>query len=71
MKTGGASSAQYTAELVTTETSLPFPPNLLTMGSAYVFTITAIASPIDMSSAPFRGSATYASADVLTSMAAP
>jgi hypothetical protein len=68
---GGSSTMQYVTTIATTSTTLPFPPNVLEKGSGYVFVITALVSPIDASTAPFRASPTMASADVLSSMAVP
>jgi hypothetical protein len=69
--TAGATNLTYVAEIVTTTTSVPMPPALLQRGSAYAMTITAIASPLDASTQPFHGSATMASADLLTGVITP
>ncbi len=65
---GGATSSQYVTEVVTTGTSLPMPPGLLTTG-AYVFVITALASPTQTAAAPFRMGPAFASADAVTGVA--
>jgi hypothetical protein len=67
---GGTSTSQYLASIFTVETSVPLPPNMLQKGSTYVFTITALSSPI-AATKPFHGSPTYAGADVLSSLATP
>ncbi len=64
-------AVQYVAELVTTTTSVPLPPNVLQSGHAYVFTITAEITPFDPSTQPFHAGTTYASADLLTGLALP
>jgi hypothetical protein len=71
MNGGGTSTIKYVTTVATTTTSVPFPPNVLQKGNGYVFVITAMVSPIDASTAPFRGSPTTAGADVLSSMAVP
>jgi hypothetical protein len=68
---GGTSTSQYLASIFTVATSVPLPPNMLQKGSAYVFTITALSSPIDTATKPFHSSPTYAGADVLSSLATP
>lgn len=67
----GASSLPLTTTMTTTDTKLSLPPDLLQKGHAYVFTIVAIVSERDGETAPFRGSATFGYADVLTSVALP
>jgi hypothetical protein len=71
VNSGGTSVMQYVTTIATTTTKLPFPPNVLQKGNAYVFTINAIVSPIDASTAPFRYSPSLASASLLTSMVVP
>jgi hypothetical protein len=68
---GGTSTSQYLASIFTVATSVPLPPNILQKGGSYVFTITALSSPIETATKPFHGSPTYAGADVLTSLATP
>jgi hypothetical protein len=68
---GGSTSIDYVAEIVTTTTSLPLPPGLLQDGSAYVFVVTAVVSPIDSAVHPFRLSPTTASADALSGLMTP
>ncbi len=67
----GATNVNYVAEIVTTTTSLPLPPGRLTPGHSYALVITAVTTPIDANTNPYRGSPNYASADYLTALISP
>jgi hypothetical protein len=69
--TDGITTATYTATLTTTEQTFPIPPGILTSGTPYFFQISAIDTPIDMASHPFRSAPEYASADVITDVIQP
>jgi hypothetical protein len=68
---GGATTFTQQAEIVTTTTSVVLPPGLLTSGGQYVLEISAVASPIDASTQPFRLSPTWAQADFLSAIMTP
>lgn len=67
----GGSVIGQQAMIVTTTTNLTLPPGLLQKGHAYALTITAVASPIDATTTPFRSSPSMAVADVVTGLVTP
>jgi hypothetical protein len=67
----GATKFVWTAQLLTSGRSVRIPPNILTLGNAYTFAITALAAPHDIEQQPLQRSVPNALSDVLTGMLTP
>jgi hypothetical protein len=62
---------QLAPSIHTSATTLRLPPGLLQDGHAYVLQVTATTAASDPATKPFRASATWASADMLTNGMTP